>query len=71
MEGKRGAAEEDPIGALAAGAHADDKRGPVGGKDTAGGTPERETYGPLDIERHRKDDGRALILYTIAKRGKE
>lgn len=31
----------------------------------------REAYGPLDIERHRKDDGRALILYSIARRGKE
>lgn len=29
---------------------------------------ERETYGPLDIERHRKDDGRALILYALAER---
>jgi hypothetical protein len=24
----------------------------------------QERYGPLRVERHRKDDGRALILYT-------
>jgi hypothetical protein len=30
----------------------------------------RETYGPLDITRHIKDDGRALILYTLRKRDK-
>jgi hypothetical protein len=29
---------------------------------------ERETCGPLDIERHVKDDGRALILYTRRER---
>ena len=28
----------------------------------AGRPPER--FGPLTVERHRKDDGRALILYT-------
>jgi hypothetical protein len=31
----------------------------------------REAYGPLDITRHLKDDGRALILYSSRKRGKE
>jgi hypothetical protein len=25
---------------------------------------ERETYGALGVERHAKDDGRSLILYT-------
>jgi hypothetical protein len=28
-----------------------------------GGPPER--YGPLALTRHRKDDDRALILYTV------
>jgi hypothetical protein len=27
---------------------------------------EQERYGPLAISRHRKDDGRALILYEHA-----
>ncbi|HEX4189246.1 MAG TPA: hypothetical protein VHY83_15245 [Solirubrobacteraceae bacterium] len=27
------------------------------------GRPER--YGPLTLARHRKDDGRSLILYTL------
>ncbi len=40
-------------------------------KSEPSGAPEREAYGPLDIERHRKHDGRALILYTVAERGKE
>jgi hypothetical protein len=31
----------------------------------------RETYGSLDIKRHLKDDGRALILYAPRKREKE
>ncbi len=33
----------------------------------------RETCGPLELSRHRKVDGRALILYTaaIAKHDKE
>lgn len=30
---------------------------------------EHEVYGPLDIERHIKDDGRALILYAIRNGG--
>jgi hypothetical protein len=28
------------------------------------GRSEREAYGPLTVARHRKDDGRELILYT-------
>ncbi|HEY7951884.1 MAG TPA: hypothetical protein VID70_02790 [Solirubrobacteraceae bacterium] len=32
------------------------------------GEDDRETYGPLDIARHRKEDGRALILFAFAKR---
>jgi hypothetical protein len=28
-----------------------------------------EAYGPLDIDRHVKDDGRALILYTRRELG--
>jgi hypothetical protein len=31
----------------------------------------RETYGPLQVKRYLKDDGRALILYAIPRRGKE
>lgn len=27
--------------------------------------PEGERYGPLIVTRHRKDDGRALILYSL------
>jgi hypothetical protein len=27
-----------------------------------------EEYGPLLVERHRKDDGRALILYSRRRR---
>lgn len=27
-----------------------------------------ERFGPVDIARHRKDDGRALILYTHRER---
>jgi len=27
------------------------------------GAAASESYGPLAVERHRKDDGRALILY--------
>jgi hypothetical protein len=38
------------------------------GTQGTGATPaaqpsQREFYGPLLVERHRKDDGRALILY--------
>jgi hypothetical protein len=33
----------------------------------AGEDPER--YGPLLVERHRKDDGRALVLYSFAPAG--
>jgi hypothetical protein len=29
---------------------------------------EPEVYGPLDVERHVKDDGRALILYAHRER---
>jgi hypothetical protein len=35
-----------------------------GGEHTAGQPPPVERYGELEIERHVKDDGRALILYT-------
>jgi hypothetical protein len=29
-------------------------------------TPERsEEFGPLEVRRHRKDDGRALLLYEL------
>jgi hypothetical protein len=28
----------------------------------------QERFGPLAVERHRKDDGRALILYTHVER---
>jgi hypothetical protein len=30
--------------------------------------PPQEHLGPLAVERHLKDDGRALILYTHAER---
>jgi hypothetical protein len=29
------------------------------------GPSARERYGPLAVNRHRKADGRALILYTV------
>jgi hypothetical protein len=29
----------------------------------------QQRFGPLAVERHIKDDGRALILYTHAERG--
>jgi hypothetical protein len=39
------------------------------GVDPAGEQSEQrhppERYGPLAVARHRKDDGRALILYTL------
>jgi hypothetical protein len=41
------------------------------GKHVQGTEGKRETCGPLDITRHVKDDGRALILYTLRKREKE
>jgi hypothetical protein len=32
---------------------------------------ERERFGPVAIDRHRKDDGRSLIMYTrVDERGK-
>jgi hypothetical protein len=31
----------------------------------AGRIEEHERYGPLDVTRHAKDDGRELILYTL------
>jgi hypothetical protein len=36
----------------------------------AGGKPPRgtERYGPLDVLRTRKDDGRSLILYSVGER---
>ncbi len=34
------------------------------GERAAAGQPPAEYYGELAIERHVKDDGRALILYT-------
>ncbi|HEV7586240.1 MAG TPA: hypothetical protein VGO14_10730 [Solirubrobacteraceae bacterium] len=38
------------------------------GSEAPGGRSEQslppERFGPLAVERHRKDDGRALILYT-------
>jgi hypothetical protein len=49
----RGAAAEEPRGAAA----------------PAGATPEpppRERYGPLELERTRKDDGRALLYFLEA-----
>ncbi len=33
-----------------------------------GGEPEFERIGPLAVERHVKDDGRALILYWDVRR---
>jgi hypothetical protein len=40
---------------------------PADHRDAPGhGAPEQERYGPLVISRHRKDDGRALILYEHA-----
>jgi hypothetical protein len=30
---------------------------------------ERDAFGPLDIKRYVKDDGRSLILYTLRERG--
>jgi hypothetical protein len=39
--------------------------GPAGDDAAATGTqPPAESYGPLLVERHRKDDGRALILFS-------
>lgn len=32
---------------------------------------ELEVYGEVEIERHVKDDGRALILYTLRRRADE
>jgi hypothetical protein len=45
-----------------------------GSRDPDGGRPgaapgEEERYGPLRVRRTRKDDGRALILYSDARRG--
>lgn len=37
-----------------------------GGADGARAQPVHEQIGPLSIERLRKDDGRALILYSHA-----
>jgi hypothetical protein len=34
------------------------------------GGEQQERSGPVAIERHVKDDGRALILYTHAERGR-
>jgi hypothetical protein len=38
-------------------------------KDGLGEAHARETYGPLEVERRVKDDGRALIIYTHRERG--
>jgi hypothetical protein len=50
----------------------DREGGPVGAApgEEAGAAPgEEERYGPLRVRRTRKDDGRALILYSDARRG--
>jgi len=36
---------------------------------TADEAGEHERYGPLDVARHAKDDGRELILYTRRRDG--
>jgi hypothetical protein len=47
-----------------------DRPGVSAGEAEAGGHTgaAHESYGPLDVERHVKDDGRALILYTREER---
>ncbi|HEX3452331.1 MAG TPA: hypothetical protein VHS26_03440 [Solirubrobacteraceae bacterium] len=40
------------------------------GDPTGAATGDDERYGPLVVQRTRKDDGRALILYSDAQRGR-
>jgi len=40
------------------------------GDPTSGATGGDERYGPLAVRRTRKDDGRALILYSDARPGR-
>jgi hypothetical protein len=42
--------------------------GDPGGDRTGAATGDDERYGPLRVRRTRKDDGRALILYSDARR---
>jgi hypothetical protein len=53
-----GEARQDPPGPRPAGT-----REPVGaGSD---GPAEADSFGPLRVARHRKEDGRSLILYSL------
>jgi hypothetical protein len=58
--GRAGAKQTSRAGAEQAG-----RAGGIGGRP--GNTHPPERYGPLQIERYVKDDGRALILYTHAE----
>ncbi len=54
-------AEEPPDGAERAGAEP-----PRGGPATAAAPASEERYGPLALLRTHKDDGRSLILFSVA-----
>jgi hypothetical protein len=68
MDGKRGPSEErgegDPGGAPAPSAENAPDAVPAPSAGNAPGAAQRERFGPLEVTRLRKDDGRALIVYS-------
>ncbi|MEA2215577.1 MAG: hypothetical protein QOK19_1138 [Solirubrobacteraceae bacterium] len=60
MDGKPGPSEErDETGLEAA---------PVASRERSSDPARPERYGPLDVTRMRKEDGRALIVYSRTER---
>jgi hypothetical protein len=60
MDGKPGPSEErEESGPEAA---------PAASRDPSSGTAQQERYGPLDVTRLRKEDGRALIVFSRTER---
>jgi len=62
MEGKRG-----PSGGPGEGEPVDPSAGGQGPSDPA--PPPGEQFGPLEVRRLRKEDGRSLIVYARIERG--
>jgi hypothetical protein len=64
--------EGGPAGAApgeGAGAAPGEGAGAAPGEGAGAAPGEEERYGPLRVRRTRKDDGRALTLYSDARRG--
>ena len=55
-------AQSEPASPLASREH---ERGEGSSKHGESSYERSEEFGPLTVERHRKDDGRALLLYEL------